>query len=218
MHKYINTLFVLFVLASQFLVQQATAQGQKTLKETMADLKKSLHPDKAFILPYRDSTDKDLKAFLFAVQETKGVVATQLKMEAQKAIITVDTKSSMANLWNHLPEEVRDRFRVEERTPTGFILSIDYPTNQKSSVATSDPTQTNQKNSYTPAEQEAAKEYTNPDTSTKNKSVWQQQKDYAEKMRQRDHDWATGHQGYTNPDNYDDKASKAKAASILNIK
>jgi len=47
MHNYYSALFV-FLIIRRFLVQPAIAQEEKSLRETWADLKKSLHPDKAF--------------------------------------------------------------------------------------------------------------------------------------------------------------------------
>jgi len=106
----------------------ASAQQQKSLKESFADLKKSFHPDKSFILPFSDSTNEDLQAFLFAVKDTKGVRGATLKMENKKAVILVDAKGSMVTLWNNLPKEMRTRYTVEERTPDGFVLSDSYQT------------------------------------------------------------------------------------------
>jgi hypothetical protein len=126
MQKQTAILFVLCLLSCKLMAQPATAQTQKPLKETMADLKKSFHPDKAFILPFTDSANEDLQAFLFSVQETKGVKAAALKMKGQKAVITVDTKSSMVAVWDNLPKEMRNRYAVTERTPDGFILSDSY--------------------------------------------------------------------------------------------
>ena len=104
------------------------AQQQKTFKESMADLKKSFHPDKAFILPFRDSTNEDLQAFLFSVKETKGVNNAILKMEGQKAVITVDTKGSMVSVWNNMEKEIHNRYKVVDRTPDGLILTDSYQT------------------------------------------------------------------------------------------
>lgn len=222
MHKYINSLFVLLLLACQSLVQPVMAQEEKTLKESWGDLKKSFHPDKAFTLPFNDSTNEDLKAFLFEVQQTKGVHTAVLKMDGQKAIITVDAKGSMVSVWNNLPKEIRNRYTVEERTPQGFILSDSYQKSTEASTASNGSAPAAQKQNttsvYEQAEQDAAKNYKNPDTTKRNKSIWQQQKDYAEQMRQRDHDWATGHQGYTNPANYDDRTSKAKGSDYIEYK
>jgi len=104
------------------------AQGQKTFKESMADLKRSFHPDKAFILPFSDSTNEDLRAFLFSVKETKGVNNATLKMEGQKAVITVDTKGSMVSVWNNMEKEIHNRYKVVDRTPDGLILTDSYQT------------------------------------------------------------------------------------------
>ncbi|MGH2566205.1 MAG: hypothetical protein ACRDE5_16925 [Ginsengibacter sp.] len=125
MNKYIGILILLCVC---ILIQPAMAQQeqQKTLKESMADLKKSFHPDKAFVLPFTDSTNEDLQAFLFSVKDTKGVKGAVLTMKDKKAIITVDTKGSMVSIWNNLPKEFRNRYTVADRTPQGFILTDSY--------------------------------------------------------------------------------------------
>jgi len=124
MRKYILLLF--FLLLCTGIAQLATAQAPKTFKESLADLKKAFHPDKSFILPFSDSTNEDLQAFLFAVRDTKGVRGATLKMENKKAVIMVDAKQSMLTLWNDLPKELRTRYTVEERTPQGFVLSDSY--------------------------------------------------------------------------------------------
>ena len=129
--KYINIFFAITVSICIILVQPAMAQGQqnqKSFKESMADLKKSFHPDKAFVLPFSDSTNEDLQAFLFSVKDTKGVKGAVLTMQNKKAVITVDTKGSMVSVWNNLPKEFRNRYTVAERTPQGFILTDSYQT------------------------------------------------------------------------------------------
>ena len=134
MHKYINPLFVFVIFVYQLFFQPALAQTeQKSLKESMADLKKSFNPDKAFILPFSDSTNEDLQAFLFSVQGTKGVTGAELKMKGGKAVITVHTKNSMVTIWEKLEKEFRNRYTVTERTPQGFILADSYQTNNETS-------------------------------------------------------------------------------------
>ena len=175
----------------------------------MADLKKSFNPDKAFILPFSDSTNEDLQAFLYSVQGTKGVTGAELKMKGGKAVITVHTKNSMVTIWEKLEKEFRNRYTVTERTPQGFILADSYQTNNETSApdkeATKDVPKQNTKSVYEQAEQNAAQEYQNPDTTKGDKSIWQQQKDYAEQMRQRDKDRANEIYGknynlpYSNP-------------------
>jgi hypothetical protein len=127
MNKYNGLLFIVFICLCQ-LLQPVMAQQQKTLKESMADLKKSFHPDKAFVLPFSDSANEDLQAFLFEVKETKGVNNTTLKIKNEKAVITVDTKSSMVSVWNNLPKEIHNRYKVIDRTPEGLILTDSYQT------------------------------------------------------------------------------------------
>ena len=229
MHKYINLLFLLILFTCQSFVQPARAPAeQKSLKESMADLKKSFHPDKAFIMPFSDTTNEDLQAFLFSVQGTEGVKGADLKMENGKAVITVDTKTSMVTMWNHLEKEFKNRYTVTDRTPKGFVLADSYQTNNQTSAAnkeatkdvqkqnTKDVQKQNTKSVYEQAEQDAAKDYQNPDTSKGNKSIWQQQKDYAEQMRQRDKDRANEIYGknnnlyYKNPENYVTAAPKEK--------
>jgi len=122
-HKIIAPALILLIfLPAQFLL----AQGQKSLKESMADLKKAFHPDKAFILPFSDSTNEDLQAFLYSVRTTKGVDAANLKMKGKKAVITVDTKNSMVTVWNNLEKELRNRYKVADRTQEGLILTDSY--------------------------------------------------------------------------------------------
>jgi hypothetical protein len=94
----------------------------------MADLRKAFHPDKAFVLPFIDSTNEDLQAFLYSVKDTKGVKGAVLMIENKKAVITVDTKGNLISVWNNLPKEFRNRYTVAERTPQGFILIDSYQT------------------------------------------------------------------------------------------
>ena len=126
MRKYNLLLSLAQLLLCLCIASSSTAQQQKSLKESFADLKKSFHPDKSFILPFSDSTNEDLQAFLYAVKDTKGVRDAKLKMENKKAVILVDAKGSMVSLWNNLPKEMRTRYTVEERTPEGFVLSDSY--------------------------------------------------------------------------------------------
>jgi hypothetical protein len=126
MHNYYSALFVFLLIISQSLVQPATAQEEKSLKESWTDLKKSFHTDKAFIMPFSDSANDDVQAFLFEVKEVKGVNGARLSLKNQKVAITVDTKQSMVSVWNNLPKEMRTRYTVSERTPNGFILSDSY--------------------------------------------------------------------------------------------
>jgi hypothetical protein len=126
MHNYYNPLIVFLLIISQFLVQPATAQEEKSLKENWADLKRSLHPDKTFIMPFSDSANEDLRAFLFEVKEVKGVNGARLSLKNEKIAITVDTRQSMMSIWNNLPKEIRTRYTVSERTQNGFILTDSY--------------------------------------------------------------------------------------------
>ena len=128
MHNYYKALIVFLLVISQFLVQPATAQEEKSLKESWTDLKKSFHPDKAFIMPFSDSANDDLQAFLFEVKEVKGVNGARLSLKNQKVSITVDTKQSMVSVWNNLPKEIRTRYTVSERTTNGFVLTDSYQT------------------------------------------------------------------------------------------
>jgi hypothetical protein len=130
-HGYILGLFLCFIT-----VLSAAAQEQKTFKESLADLKKAFHPAKAFILPFRDSTNEDLQAFLFAVQTTKGVNGAELKIKNGKAVITVNTKTSMVSVWDNLEKEYRNRYTVTDRTPDGFILADSYQTNATANQGT----------------------------------------------------------------------------------
>lgn len=123
MNKYYRLVFIGFTCLCTFFMQSSIAQQQKTLKQSMADLKKSLHPDKAFVLPFSDSTNEDLQAFLFSVKEVKGVNNATLKMKDKKAIITVDTKNSMVSVWNNMEKEIHNRYKVADRTPDGFIIT-----------------------------------------------------------------------------------------------
>lgn len=127
MHNY-SVLLVFLLIISQFLAQPATAQEEKSLKESWTDLKKSFHPDKAFIMPFSDSTNDDLQAFLFEVKEVKGVTGARLNLKNQKITITLDTKQSMISVWNNLPKEIRTRYTVSERTTNGLVLTDSYQT------------------------------------------------------------------------------------------
>ena len=111
----------------QFTAQQVMSQ-QPTLKQSMADLKKALHPDKAFIMPFKDTTNEDLKAFLYSVQSTKGVTGATLSLKGGKAIITVNTKNSLVSVWNNMEAEIHNRYKVTDRTPDGFIVQDSYQT------------------------------------------------------------------------------------------
>lgn len=126
--NYCSALFVFLLIISQFLAQPATAQEEKSLKESWTDLKKSFHPDKAFIMPFSDSTNDDLQAFLFEVKEVKGVTSARLNLKNQKITITLDTKQSMISVWNNLPKEIRTRYTVSERTSNGLVLTDSYQT------------------------------------------------------------------------------------------
>ena len=126
--NYRSALFVFLLIISQSLAQPATAQEEKSLKENWADLKKSFHPDKAFIMPFSDSANDDLQAFLFEVKEVKGVTGARLSLKNQKITITVDTKQSLVSVWNNLPKEIRTRYTVSERTTNGFLLTDSYQT------------------------------------------------------------------------------------------
>jgi len=128
MNKYNRLVLIVFICLWQSLAQPVMAQQQKTFKESMADLKRSLHPDKAFILPFSDSTNEDLQAFLFSVKGTKGVNNAILKMKGQKAVITVDAKESMVSVWNNMEKEMHNRYKIVDRTPDGFILTDSYQT------------------------------------------------------------------------------------------
>ena len=120
-HKF--RLPLIFVL---LLIAQSLSAQQKTLKESMADLKKALHPDKSFILPFADSTNEDLQAFLFSVNQTKGVKAASLKMKGGKAVITVDASESLTSVWNNMDKEFHNRYKLVDRTTDGFILEDTY--------------------------------------------------------------------------------------------
>ncbi len=109
----------------QLVAQQVMGQ-QPTLKQSMADLKKAFHPDKAFIMPFKDTTNDDLKAFLFSVQGTKGVTGAALSLKGGKAVITVNTKNSLLSVWNNMEAEIHNRYKVTDRTPDGFIIADSY--------------------------------------------------------------------------------------------
>lgn len=219
MQKFKHLLFTFSWLGYQLLTGTVAAQTQKTLKETLGDLKKSFHPDKAFILPFSDSTNEDLQAFLFSVQQTKGVNNAALKMKEGKAVITVDTKNSMVTVWNSLEKEFRNRYTVTDRTPFGFVLADSYQNEMVKSNTSNNTTKNapkqNTVNIYTQAERDALKDYQNPDT-TKNKSIWQQQKDYAEQMRQKNKNMENevysqnNNLFYNNPKDYITEAPKEK--------
>jgi hypothetical protein len=124
--NYRSALFVFLLIISQSLVQPAIAQEEKSLKESWTDLKKSFHPEKAFIMPFSDSANDDLQAFLFEVREVKGVTGARLSLKYQKIIVTLDTKQSTVSVWNNLPKEIRTRYTVSERTTNGFVLTDSY--------------------------------------------------------------------------------------------
>ena len=126
--NYRSALFVFLLIISQSLVQPAIAQEEKSLKESWTDLKKSFHPEKAFIMPFSDSANDDLQAFLFEVREVKGVTGARLSLKYQKIIVTLDTKQSTVSVWNNLPKEIRTRYTVSERTTNGFVLIDSYQT------------------------------------------------------------------------------------------
>jgi hypothetical protein len=77
-------------------------------------------------MPFSDSANEDLRAFLFEVKEVKGVNGARLSLKNEKIAITVDTRQSMMSIWNNLPKEIRTRYTVSERTPNGFILTDSY--------------------------------------------------------------------------------------------
>ncbi len=114
-----------FISVSQLAAPRVLAQ-QQTLKQSMADLKKAFHPDKAFIMPFKDTTNDDLKAFLFSVQGTKGVTGATLSLKDGKAVITVITKNSLLSVWNNMETEMHNRYKVIDRTPEGFIIADSY--------------------------------------------------------------------------------------------
>jgi len=122
MRNHKSTPVLIFVL---LIAQSLTAQ-QKTLKESMDDFKKALHPDKAFVLPFKDSTNEDLQAFLFSVKQTKGVKDASLKMKGGKAVITVDASESMTTVWNNMDKEFHNRYKLVDHTTEGFILEDSY--------------------------------------------------------------------------------------------
>lgn len=111
----------------QLATQQVMSQ-QPTLKQSVADLKKAFHPDKAFIMPFKDTTNDDLKAFLFSVQSTKGVTGATLALKDGKAVITVNTKNSLLNIWNNMEAEIHNRYTITDRTADGFIIADSYQT------------------------------------------------------------------------------------------
>lgn len=133
--------------------RSALAQNQKSLKESFADLKKALHPDKAFIMPFSDTTNEDLQAFLFAVQSEKSVNGAKLKMNNGKAVITVDTKTSMTTVWDNLDKEYRNRYSITDHTPDGFILADSYQTNTASNKTGTQPKTASQKQNSTQPKQ-----------------------------------------------------------------
>lgn len=126
MHNKIVGCCVLLCLCTMLARPVAAQQNQKSLKQSMADLKKALHPDKAFILPFTDSTNEDLQAFLFAVESTKGVQGAKLNMKGGKAVITVDASESLTSIWNNMDKEFHNRYRLVDRTTDGFILEDTY--------------------------------------------------------------------------------------------
>lgn len=120
-----GTMWFACICICQFTAYTALAQ-QSNLKQSMADLKKAFHPDKAFIMPFKDTTNDDLKAFLFSVQGTKGVTGATLSLKNGKAVITVITKNSLLNVWNNMEAEIHNRYKVTDRTPDGFIIADSY--------------------------------------------------------------------------------------------
>ena len=115
------------ICTCQLIAQRGISQ-QPGLKQSMTDLKKAFHPDKAFIMPFKDTTNDDLKAFLYSVQTTKGVTGATLSLKNGKAVITVNTKNSLVNVWNNMEAEIHNRYRVTDRTPDGFIVEDSYQT------------------------------------------------------------------------------------------
>jgi|GEM_PF-3577167 len=128
MKRLLATSLIIFGLVWQAAGQQQTAQKQPTLKQSLADLKKALHPDKAFIMPFRDTTNDDLKAFLYSVQGTKGVSGASLSLKGGKAVITVTTGNSLTSVWNNMEAEIHNRYKVTDRTPDGFVIADSYQT------------------------------------------------------------------------------------------
>jgi|SRR5690348_5803533 hypothetical protein len=120
-----GTMCFVCICICQFTAYTALAQ-QPSLKQSLADLKKAFHPDKAFIMPFKDTTNDDLKAFLFSVQGTKGVTGTTLSLKNGKAVITVITKNSLLNVWNNMEAEIHNRYKVTDHTPDGFIIADSY--------------------------------------------------------------------------------------------
>lgn len=221
MHRY----FLLPLLLA-FGINLCFAQEQKSLKESWADLKKSFKPDKAFLYPSFDSTNTDLQAFLQAVRGTKNVNAAILKMTPKGVVIEVDTKGSMVSVWNNLPVEIKNRYTVSERTNNGFVLKDNYSSissNTAYGKKTSPPASGNSRGAsndsesvYEQVEKEVNENY-KPDTSKK-KSVWDQQKEYADSMRERNRKRSLGLMDYENPKDYDEKAAKAKGSEYIEYK
>ena len=216
MKKYYKFIFLLFFFAG-ILPRQPEAQENKTLKGSFSDLKKSFKPDKAFIMPFSDTANEDLQAFVFSVRQADGVKGADLKMENGKVVIVVDTKTSMVTMWNRLEKEFRNRYIVTERTPKGFVLADSYQTGAESSTGKNKAMGVDQEqNQKTNTARQVDNNINGPDTSGSNKSVWEQQKEYAEKMRQRDKDRANAIYGknnnlyYKNPEKYDTTAPKDK--------
>ena len=232
MQKCLPVLFTLQLLLCLCLVKQATAQTEKTFKESFADLKKSFHPDKCFIMPFADSTNEDLQAFLFAVKETKGVKNAWIKMDNQKVVVVVEAKGSMVSVWDNLDKEMRNRYTVTERTPQGFILADKFQTNSIPNTSADQIAGTNtaatKKTTGTPsvykqAEQDAEQNYNTRDTG-KHKSILDKQKDYAEQMRQKNKDMENeiysknNNLFYNNPKDYVTEAPKEKGEWYVEYK
>ncbi len=191
---------VLFILTSSSLA----AQESKSLKESLADLKKSFKPDKAFFIPTADTSNPDIQAFVSEVRKVKGVEGTSFTIRDNGTYILLNTKNSMTNVWNNLPGEIHDRYQVTERTEKGFKLLDKMPAstarstqvNNQNQQAGKSVTENTNETFYDKVEKEANEDY-KTDT-TARKSVWQQQKDHAEKMRQRNRDREIGRSDYAN--------------------
>ena len=224
MQKYTSVLFLSAMLLCLLTSERTTAQNDKSLNESWKDLKKSFHPDKNFIMPFSDSTNEDLQAFLFAVRETKGVKNAWIKMDNQKVVVVVEAKGSMVSVWNNLDKEMVNRYTVTDRTPGGFILADKYQSNTVQNTSADHTARTNtaaDKKSagtspvYEQASQDAQQNYNTKDTG-KHKSIWDQQKDYAEQMRQKNKAMENevysknNNLFYNNPKDYVTEAPKEK--------
>jgi hypothetical protein len=188
-------LFSKLLFAAVLMLANITAFSQekpKSLEETLGALKKSFKPDKAFIFPAVDSNNTIIRTFAEKVAAVEGVKKVSFQMKDNSTYILLDTKNSMISVWNKLPADFRTGYRITERLPEGFKMAN---TNTQS-VTTNPGAETSGESAYDKAVRETNETY--KPSKGDGKSVWQQQQDHAEELRQRNKNWSMNITEYDN--------------------